>query len=33
VEGQITALWALDQSASIAPLMALLSSPARNAAG
>jgi 2-methylcitrate dehydratase PrpD len=33
VEGQITALWALDRSASIAPLMALLSSPAHNAAG
>jgi 2-methylcitrate dehydratase PrpD len=33
VEAQIAALWALDQSASIAPLMALLSSPARNAAG
>ncbi|MCA3368446.1 MAG: MmgE/PrpD family protein [Roseomonas sp.] len=33
VEGQITALWALDQAASIAPLMTLLSSPARNAAG
>ena len=33
VEGQIAALWALDSSASIAPLMALLSSPARNAAG
>jgi len=33
VEGQIAALWALDQSASIAPLMALLSSPAHNAAG
>jgi 2-methylcitrate dehydratase PrpD len=33
VEGQIAALWALDRSASIAPLMALLSSPARNAAG
>ena len=32
VEGQIAALWALDRSASIAPLMALLSSPARNAA-
>jgi hypothetical protein len=33
VEGQIAALWALDRSASIAPLMALLNSPARNAAG
>jgi 2-methylcitrate dehydratase PrpD len=33
VEGQIAALWALDQSASIAPLMALLSSPARNGVG
>jgi len=33
VEAQIAALWALDQAASIAPLMALLSSPARNAAG
>ena len=33
VEGQITALWALDQAASIAPLMALLSSPARNGVG
>jgi len=33
VEGQIAALWALDSSASIAPLMALLSSLARNAAG
>jgi 2-methylcitrate dehydratase PrpD len=32
VEGQIAALWALDQSASIAPLMALLSSPAHNVA-
>jgi 2-methylcitrate dehydratase PrpD len=32
VEGQIAALWALDQAASLAPLMALLSSPARNAA-
>jgi 2-methylcitrate dehydratase PrpD len=31
VEAQIAALWALDRSASIAPLMALLSSPARNA--
>jgi len=31
VEGQIAALWALDQATSIAPLMALLSSPARNA--
>jgi 2-methylcitrate dehydratase PrpD len=33
VEAQLAALWALDRSASIAPLMALLSSPARNAAG
>jgi 2-methylcitrate dehydratase PrpD len=33
VEGQIAALWALDGSASIAPLMALLSSPAHNGAG
>ena len=33
VEGQIAALWALDQAASLAPLMALLSSPARNAVG
>lgn len=33
VEGQVAALWALDKSASIAPLIALLSSPARNAAG
>jgi len=33
VEAQIATLWALDQAASIAPLMALLSSPARNAAG
>ena len=33
VEGQIKALWALDSSASITPLMALLSSPARNAVG
>jgi 2-methylcitrate dehydratase PrpD len=33
VEGQITALWALDRSASITPMMALLSSPSRNAAG
>jgi 2-methylcitrate dehydratase PrpD len=32
VEGQIAALWALDSSASIAPLMVLLSSPAHNAA-
>ncbi|MFM7611416.1 MAG: MmgE/PrpD family protein [Alphaproteobacteria bacterium] len=31
VDAQIAALWALDKSASIAPLMALLSSPARNA--
>jgi 2-methylcitrate dehydratase PrpD len=31
VEAQITALWALDKSASITPLMALLSSSARNA--
>jgi 2-methylcitrate dehydratase PrpD len=30
-EGQITSLWALDQAASITPLMALLSSSARNA--
>jgi 2-methylcitrate dehydratase PrpD len=33
MEGQIAALWALDRLASIAPLMALLSSPARNAVG
>jgi 2-methylcitrate dehydratase PrpD len=33
VEGQIAALWALDSSASIAPLMALLSSPGSNAVG
>ena len=33
VEGQIAALWALDSSAYIAPLMALLSNPARNAVG
>ncbi|MCA3415353.1 MAG: MmgE/PrpD family protein [Roseomonas sp.] len=33
VEAQIATLWALEKSASIAPLMALLSSPARNAAG
>jgi hypothetical protein len=33
VEGQIAALWALDQATSIAALMALLSSLARNAAG
>ena len=33
VEAQIAALWALDRAASIAPLMALLSSPVRNAAG
>ena len=33
VEEQIAALWALDSSASIAPLMALLSSPGRNAVG
>lgn len=33
VEGQLAGLWALDQAASIAPLMALLSSPARNAVG
>jgi 2-methylcitrate dehydratase PrpD len=32
VEGQIAALWALDQSVSIAPLMARLSSPAHNGA-
>jgi 2-methylcitrate dehydratase PrpD len=32
VEGQIAALWALDQAASIASLMALLSSPAHNGA-
>jgi len=31
VEAQIAALWKLDQATSIAPLMALLSSPARNA--
>ena len=33
VEAQIAALWALDRSASIAPLMEMLNSPARNAAG
>ena len=33
VESQIAALWALDRSASIVPLMALLSSPERNAVG
>ena len=33
VESQIAALWALDWSASIVPLMALLSSPERNAVG
>ena len=33
VESQIAALWALDRSASIVPLMALLSNPARNAVG
>lgn len=33
VEAQIAAVWALDQAPSIAPLMALLSSPGRNAAG
>jgi 2-methylcitrate dehydratase PrpD len=31
VESQLAALWALDKSTSIAPLMALLSSSARNA--
>jgi 2-methylcitrate dehydratase PrpD len=31
VESQLAVLWALDKSASITPLMALLSSPARNA--
>ena len=32
-EAQLAALWALDSSASIAPLMELLRSPAHNAAG
>jgi 2-methylcitrate dehydratase PrpD len=33
VEAQLAALWALDRSASIAPLMEMLNSPARNVAG
>jgi 2-methylcitrate dehydratase PrpD len=33
VEAQLAALWALDRSASIAPLMEMLNSPAHNAAG